>query len=153
MGGNGIRPPASPSCRLAIRAGSHRASVLTAPLGKESRRCAAFHDAPNALSVPNELNHLNVPTILTFSNCLPNKIREHENPVHVLFRVNKRFQIFSQATEIKLGASQKQSVTQLFFISDGHFSIQIIKIHPGFSQQENNVKKVAAHRPAAAKNT
>ncbi len=84
--------------------------------------------------------------------CL-NKIREHEHPVHFLFRINIRLQIFSQATEIQLGAPQKQSVSQLFFIADGHFSIQIIKIHPGFSQQENNVKKVAAHRPAAAKNT
>ena len=80
------------------------------------------------------------------SNCLLNKIREHEYPVHFLFRINKRLQIFSQATEIQLGAPQKQSVTQLFFISDGHFSIQIIKIHPGFSQRVNNIKKVAADR-------
>ena len=87
------------------------------------------------------------------SNCLLNKIREHEHPVHFFFRINKRLQIFSQAPEIQLGGPQKQSVTQLFFISDGHFSIQIIKIHPGFSQQENNVEKVAAHRPATAENT
>ena len=75
------------------------------------------------------------------SNCLPNKIREHENPVDFLFSINKRLQIFSQAIEIQLRAPRKQSVTQLFFISDGHFSIQIIKNSPPIFPAEKQHQK------------
>jgi hypothetical protein len=84
--------------------------------------------------------------------CLLNKIREHEHPLQFFFRVDKRLQIFGQATEIQLFTPPKQSVSQLLFIADGYFSIQVIEVHPGFCQQENNVKKVASHRPAARKN-